>query len=107
MIGLIFGETQFPKEILKKIKKIKINYFIIDLSTNRIFNKEKNVNYVSLGQFGKIIALDKAYKKIFSSENLHENLDKINGEYKDNELVTEVIKFIEKDKKRPICSPQK
>jgi len=55
----------------------------------------------------KIIALDKAYKKIFSSENLHENLDKINGEYKDNELVTEVIKFIEKDKKRPICSFQK
>ena len=25
--------------------------------------------------------------------------------YKDNELVGEVIKFIEKDKKRPICSP--
>ena len=54
----------------------------------------------------KIIGLDKAYKEIFSSKNLHENLNKINGEYKDNELVTEVIKFIEKDKKRPICSPQ-
>ena len=54
----------------------------------------------------KIIGLDKAYKEIFSSKNLHENLSKINGEYKDNELVTEVIKFIEKDKKRPICSPQ-
>ncbi len=53
-----------------------------------------------------IIGLDKAYKKIFSSTNLHENLSKINGEYKDNELVSEVIKFIEKDKKRPICSPQ-
>ena len=55
----------------------------------------------------KIIGLDKAYKEIFSSKNLHENLSKINGEYKDNELVTEVIKFIEKDKKRPICSFQK
>ena len=54
----------------------------------------------------KIIGLDKAYKDIFSSTNLHENLAKINGEYKDNELVSEVIKFIEKDKKRPICSPQ-
>jgi UDP-N-acetylglucosamine acyltransferase len=54
----------------------------------------------------KIIGLDKAYKKIFSSKNLHENLSKINGEYKDNELVSEVIRFIEKDKKRPICSPQ-
>ena len=54
----------------------------------------------------KIMGLDKAYKDIFSSKNLHENLSKINGEYKDNELVSEVIRFIEKDKKRPICSPQ-
>jgi len=54
----------------------------------------------------KIIGLDKAYKEIFSSKNLHENLSKINGEYKENELVGEVIKFIEKDKKRPICSPK-
>ena len=55
----------------------------------------------------KIMGLDKAYKEIFASNNLHENLSKINGEYKDNELVSEVIRFIEKDKKRPICSPQK
>ena len=54
----------------------------------------------------KIMGLDKAYKEIFSSKNFHENLNKINGEYKDNELVNEVIAFIEKDKKRPICSPQ-
>ena len=54
----------------------------------------------------KIMELDKAYKEIFSSKNLHENLSKINGEYKDNKLVSEVIAFIEKDKKRPICSPQ-
>ena len=54
----------------------------------------------------KIMGLDKAYKEIFSSKNLHENLSKINGEYKDNELVSEVIRFIERDKKRPICTPQ-
>ena len=54
----------------------------------------------------KIIELDKAYKEIFSLKNLHENLSKINGEYKDNELVSEVIRFIERDKKRPICTPQ-
>ncbi|MEC7099852.1 MAG: acyl-ACP--UDP-N-acetylglucosamine O-acyltransferase, partial [Pseudomonadota bacterium] len=45
----------------------------------------------------KIMGLDKAFKDIFASKNLHENLSKINGEYKDNELVSEVIKFIEKD----------
>ena len=55
----------------------------------------------------KIMGLDKAYKEIFSSKKLHENLSKINGELKDNELVNEVITFIEKDKKRPICSPIK
>jgi len=53
----------------------------------------------------KIMELDNAYKKIFSSKNLHENLTKINGEYKENDLVSEVIKFISKDKKRPICTP--
>ena len=35
MIGLIFGETSFPKEILKKIKKKKKKYLIIDLTKNR------------------------------------------------------------------------
>ena len=54
----------------------------------------------------KIMGLDKAFKEIFSSKNLHENLGKINEEYKGNELINEVISFIEKDKKRPICSPQ-
>ena len=54
MIGLIFGETDFPKLILKKIRKKK-NYLIIDLTKNKIFRKEKYSFPVSLGQFGKII----------------------------------------------------
>ena len=53
----------------------------------------------------EIMELDSAFKKIFSSRNLHENLSKINGEYKGNNLVKEVINFISKDKKRPICTP--
>ena len=52
------------------------------------------------------MGLDKAYKEIFSSKNFHEKLSEINEEHKDNELVKEVITFIEKDKKRPICSPE-
>ena len=54
----------------------------------------------------KIKELNSAFKKIFSSKNLHENLSKINGEYRENNLVAEVINFISKDKKRPICIPQ-
>ena len=53
----------------------------------------------------KIIELNDAYKKIFSTKNLVENLNKVNGEFKNNELVDEVTKFISKDKKRPICTP--
>ena len=56
MIGLIFGETNFPKEILKKIKN-KEKYTIIDLTKNNNFKKEKNSYSVSLGQFGKIIQI--------------------------------------------------
>ena len=53
----------------------------------------------------KIMELNKAFDEIFSSNNLHENLNKINGEFKDNELVGEVVNFIAKDKKRAICTP--
>ncbi|MBH90884.1 MAG: acyl-[acyl-carrier-protein]--UDP-N-acetylglucosamine O-acyltransferase [Candidatus Marinimicrobia bacterium] len=79
--GLSFGNRNYLKGIN-----------LIGLRRNKYENK-------------KIMELDKAFKKIFSSNNLQENLNKINGEYKGNELVKEVTKFIEKDKKRPICTP--
>ena len=41
MIGLIFGDTDFPIEILKTIKKKKINYLIIDLSKSKKFKNDK------------------------------------------------------------------
>ena len=68
MIGLFFGETNFPKEILKKIKKKKINYTIIDLTKNKIFKKNKNSYPVSIGQFGKILGILK--KKIVKKSYL-------------------------------------
>jgi UDP-N-acetylglucosamine acyltransferase len=80
--GLSFGNRNYLRGIN-----------LIGLKRNKYDNK-------------KIMELDQAFKKIFSSKNLHENLGKINGEYKENDLVKEVINFIEKDKKRPICTPQ-
>jgi len=75
----------------------------------KVFHYLKGINLIGLRrnkyENKKIIELNEAYKKIFSSKNLHENLSKINGEYKENDLVKEVINFIEKDKKRPICTP--
>ena len=57
MIGLIFGETNFPIEILKKIKKKRLNYLIIDLSKSKKFRKNKKSYSVSIGEFGKIISI--------------------------------------------------
>ena len=52
-----------------------------------------------------ILSLSEAYKEIFKTEQLTENLSKMNGKYKDNILVSDIIEFISKDKKRPICTP--
>ena len=53
----------------------------------------------------EIIDLSETYKNIFKTENLTENLEKLDSKYKENPLVKEVIDFINKDKKRPICTP--
>ena len=52
-----------------------------------------------------IIVLSDAYKEIFATKNLTNNLSKLNGSFKNNPLVKNVIDFIVKDKKRSICTP--
>jgi UDP-N-acetylglucosamine acyltransferase len=52
-----------------------------------------------------IALLSNAYKEIFKSENLSENLKNLSEDFKTNDLVIEILKFIQKDKKRPICTP--
>ncbi len=66
MIGLIFGETHFPIQILKKIRRKRLKYLIIDLTKGRKFKKNKHSYTVSIGQFGKIIKIlkDNKCKKI-------------------------------------------
>jgi len=65
---------------------------LIGLRRNDIPNKE-------------ILSLSEAYKEIFKTDKLTDNLNKLNGSFKDNPLVNDVIEFINKDKKRPICTP--
>ena len=52
-----------------------------------------------------ILTLSDAYKQIFATKNLTENLNNLNGSFKDNPLVKEILEFITKDKKRSICTP--
>ena len=49
--------------------------------------------------------LSDAYKEIFKNENLTENLNNLSKELRQHDLVSEVVGFIENDKKRPICTP--
>ena len=52
-----------------------------------------------------ILGLNEAYKEIFVSKNLTENISKLNGSFQENPLVKNVIEFITKDRKRSICTP--
>ena len=54
MIGLFLGEKNLPLEILKSLKKKKIEYFIIDLLKNNKFKKDKNSHFINIGKFGEI-----------------------------------------------------
>ena len=78
------------------------------LSTgNRNFLNGINVVGLRRGKIPNkdIISLTDAYKDIFKTSNLTENLSRLNGQFKENSLVNEVLEFINKDKKRPICTP--
>ena len=52
-----------------------------------------------------IIGLIEAYKEIFKTKSLNDNLENLKGKYQDNSLVKDVLEFINKDKKKPICTP--
>ena len=62
MIGLILGDTQIGVLIIKKLKSLKKNYTIIDISKKKIFKKSKNSHAISIGQLGKAIKILKVNK---------------------------------------------
>jgi len=116
MIGLIFGETDFPKEILKTIKKKNIEYLIIDLSKSKKFKKDKKSYSVSIGQFGKIINILKennCKKVLFAGKVNKPNFSKLKLDFKgifylpkiikasklgDAAILKEIIKILEQNK---------
>jgi len=95
MIGLIFGDTDFPKEILKTIKKKKIKYLIIDLSKLKKFKKNKNSYSVSIGQFGKIINILKendCKRVLFAGKVKKPNFSKLKLDFKGIYYIPRIIK---------------
>ena len=80
MIGLFFGDTDFPKLILKRLKKTKKKYLILDLSRKNIFKKDSKSFRVNIGQFGSILKLlreNKCNKVLFAGKINKPNLSKL------------------------------
>jgi len=94
MIGLIFGETHFPIQILKKIRKRHLKYLIIDLTNGR-FKKDKHSYNVSIGQFGKIIKIlkdNKCKKVLFAGKVKKPSFSKLRLDFKGIYYIPRVIK---------------
>ena len=94
MIGFIFGETDYPKYIYKKIKGKK-KFLIIDLSRKKIFRKDINSHSVSVGQFGKIISILKennCKKVLFAGKIKKPNFSKIRLDLKGVYYISRIIK---------------
>ena len=122
MIGLIFGETNFPKEVLKKIKILKKKYLILDLTKNNYFKKEKNSFKISVGQIGKIIDILKknnCRKVLFAGKVQKPNFKKLKLDLKgiyyipriiraskegDAAILKEVINIFKKEKIKTLSS---
>ena len=122
MIGLIFGETTFPKEILKKIKRRKLKYLIIDLTKGKVFKKDKCSFSLSIGQFGKIINIlreNNCKKVLFAGRVKKPNFSRIRLDLKgfyyipriikssrfgDAAILKEIIKILNQEKIKTISS---
>ena len=95
MIGLIFGETNFPKEIVKKIRKRKLKYLIIDLTKSKRFKTDRNAYNVSIGQFGKIINIlkkNKCSKVLFAGKVAKPDFSKLKLDLRGIYYIPRIIK---------------
>ena len=95
MIGLFLGEKNLPLEILKSLKRKKIKYFIIDLSKNNKFKKDKNSYFINIGKFGKILELiksKKCKKVLFAGNIIKPRISKLKLDLKGIYYIPRIIK---------------
>ena len=94
MVGGMCGVVRdvIPYGIAHGNRSILQGLNLIGLRRKNIPNKE-------------ILSLSEAYKIIFKNENLTKNLNNLSNDLRKNKLVSEVVNFLEKDKKKPICTP--
>jgi len=122
MIGLIFGETNFPIQILKRIRTRHLKYLIVDLTKRRKFKNDRYSHAVSIGQLGKIIKIfkeNKCHKVLFAGKVKKPNFSKLRLDFKgiyyipriirssklgDAAILKEIIKILKQEKIRTISS---
>ena len=122
MIGLIFGETNFPVQILKRIKRRHLKYLIVDLTKKRKFKKDRYSHTVSIGQLGKIIKIfkeNKCRKVLFAGKVKKPNFSKLRLDFKgiyyipriirssklgDAAILKEIIKILKQEKITTVSS---
>ena len=95
MIGLFLGEKDLPYEIIKKIQRKKIKYFIIDLTKNNKFKKNKNSFFINIGKFGeilKLIKLKKCRKVIFAGNIIKPKISKLKLDFKGLFYLPRIVK---------------
>ena len=95
MIGLFLGEKKLPLEILKSLKKKKIKYFIIDLTKNNKYKKDKNSYFINIGKFGKILELiksKKCKKVLFAGNIIKPRISKLKLDFKGIYYIPRIIK---------------
>lgn len=99
MIGLILGDTQLGKIIVRRIKLLKIKFIIIDISKKNIFKKNKNSFALSIGQIGKAISIfkkNKCKKIIFAGRVNKPNFSKVKFDLKAMYYLPRIIKSLKK-----------
>ena len=99
MIGLFLGEKDLPNKIIKKIERKKIKYFIIDLTKNNKFKKNKNSFFINIGKFGEILKLiksKKCNKVIFAGNIIKPKLLKLKLDLKGLFYIPRILKASKK-----------
>jgi len=95
MIGLIFGESNFPIEILKTIKKKSLKHLIIDFTAKKKFKNNTNSYSVSTGQIGKILKIfreNRCKKVLFAGRVKKPNFSKIKLDLRGIYYIPRIIK---------------
>ncbi len=95
MIGLFLGSTNLSLHILKTIKKINKKYFIIDLTKNNLFKKDKSSHFINIGKFGEILNLinkKKCKKVLFAGKIDKPKISKLRMDFKGLYYLPRIIK---------------